>query len=67
MDALKIFPGHEHLGEVSRGGLGIFKFGTCPFEGRRACARVSRHEDRFVGHSDTVVVVQRRTTGYRGV
>lgn len=22
MDALKIFPGHEHLGEVSRGGLG---------------------------------------------
>lgn len=24
MDALKIFPGHEHLGEVSRGGLGTW-------------------------------------------
>jgi hypothetical protein len=25
MDALKIFPGHEHLGEVSQGDWGIVK------------------------------------------
>lgn len=30
MDALKIFPGHEHLGEVSWGGLGIVKVWNMP-------------------------------------